>query len=201
MGRLAAWIIVTAVMTVVGCASPDRLFSSRSAAAQTATLPESVTVSDGKGGTLNLRLAGVVEGGALVSRFGMRNHPMGGGGVSHGGIDIRAPRGTPVHPAAAGTVVEISWGADFGRFVRLRHSERLDTVYAHLTRVSKPLKVGDTVTPEDIIGQVGSTGRSTGPHLHFEVRRAGHPIDPLPKPVRAKPERKPKPAKTKNDGS
>lgn len=156
-----------------------------------------MTLGDGKGQTLDLRLAGVVEGGQLVSRFGMRNHPKGGGGVSHAGIDIKAPRGSPVRPAAAGVVVERSWGADFGRYVRIRHSDRMETVYAHLTRFAKPLEIGQAVTMDDIIGYLGSTGRSTGPHVHFEVRRAGKPIDPLLKPVRAKPERRSKPAGTK----
>ncbi len=63
--------------------------------------------------------------------------------------------------------------------MRLRHSDRPETVYAHLTRVARPLKVGDSVTPDDVIGHVGLTGRSTVPHLHFELRRAGQPVDPL----------------------
>jgi murein DD-endopeptidase MepM/ murein hydrolase activator NlpD len=175
MHRPAACLILAVSLTLTGC-----LLSSFSNLHAQAGLPESVAVDDGKGNSFDLRLANVVEGGQLVSGFGWRNHhPMGGGGASHAGIDIKAPRGTPVRAAAPGTVVEISWGADFGRFVRLRHSDRLETVYAHLTRVIKPLKVGDQVTPDDIIGHVGSTGRSTGPHLHLEVRRNGKPIDPL----------------------
>jgi len=176
MDRFAAWLLFFAVGAIAaGCAAAPM--------ARAGSLPPSVTVDDGKGSRLELNLAGMVEGGALVSGFGWRRqHPMGGGGASHAGIDIKAPRGTPVRAAAAGVVVEIAWGADFGRFVRLRHGERLETVYAHLTRVVKPLKVGDVVTADDIIGHVGSTGRSTGPHLHFEVRRNGTPIDPLGRP-------------------
>jgi murein DD-endopeptidase MepM/ murein hydrolase activator NlpD len=175
MHRVAACFLVFIGLAIAGC-----LLSSYSPLLAQAGLPESVAVDDGKGNTLDLRLAAVVEGGQLVSGFGWRDrHPMGGGGASHAGIDIKAPRGTPVRAAAPGTIVEISWGSDFGRFVRLKHGERLETVYAHLTRVTKPLKIGDEVTPEDIIGYVGSTGRSTGPHLHLEVRRNGKPIDPL----------------------
>ncbi len=172
MDRFAAWLLGGAVMALAGCLSP--------LLATAADLPASVTIDDGKGTPLDLRLAGMVEGGVLVSGFGWRReHPMGGGGASHAGIDVRASRGAAVRAAAPGTVAEISWGADFGRFVRIRHSDRLETVYAHLTRVTKPLKVGDEVTPDDVIGHVGSTGKSTGPHLHFEVRRAGKPVDPL----------------------
>jgi murein DD-endopeptidase MepM/ murein hydrolase activator NlpD len=97
--------------------------------------------------------------------------------------------------------VERSWGADFGRYVRVRHSDRMETVYAHLTRFAKPLEIGQAVTTDEVIGYVGSTGRSTGPHVHFEVRRAGKPIDPLAKPVRAQPERKSKQTKAKGEGS
>lgn len=175
MPRLALWIVSIAVLTITG-----GILSKYSPLSAQGGLPESVAVDDGKGNAIDLRLAGVVEDGQLVSGFGWRNHhPMGGGGASHAGIDIRAPRGTPVRAAAPGTVVEIAWGSDFVRFVRLKHTDRLETIYAHLTRVTKPMKVGDNVTPDDIIGYVGSTGRSTGPHLHLEVRRNGHPIDPL----------------------
>lgn len=174
MRRIAVWVVSVAVVVASG-----GVFSRHPLFAQSG-LPDSVTVDDGKGNTLDLRLATVVEGGQLASGFGWRSHhPMGGGGASHAGIDIKAPRGTPVRAAGPGTVAEISWGSDFGRFVRLKHGERLETIYAHLTRVAKPLKVGDTVTPDDIIGYVGSTGRSTGPHVHLEVRRGGTPIDPL----------------------
>ena len=172
MDRLPAWLLIFAVMALAGCSAGRTVLA--------ADLPPRATVSDGKGGQLELRLADIVEGGVLVSGFGWRReHPMGGGGAPHAGIDIRAPRGAPVRAAARGTVVEIAWGYDFGRFVRIRHSPRLDTVYAHMTRVTRSLRVGDTVTPDDVIGQVGSTGKSTGPHLHFEVRRSGTPIDPL----------------------
>lgn len=184
MDRFAAWLLVVAVGAIAGCTG--------GAAARAGNLPPSVTIDDGKGDRLDLNLAGMIDGGVLVSGFGWRReHPMGGGGASHAGIDIKAPRGTPVRPAAAGTVVEVAWGPDFGRFVRIRHSSRLETVYAHLTRVTKPLQIGDVVSADDIIGQVGSTGKSTGPHLHFEVRRNGTPIDPLG--VKA-PARKPRPA-------
>jgi murein DD-endopeptidase MepM/ murein hydrolase activator NlpD len=197
MGRLAAWLLATAVVAVVGCASPHRSHSLQAAEAPLGgALPQSVTIDDGKGVTLDLRLAGVVEGGELVSRFGMRKHPMGGGGASHAGIDIKAPRNSPVRPAADGVVVERAWGPDFGRFVRIRHGDRMETVYAHLTRFTKPLEIGQVVTVDDVIGYVGSTGRSTGPHVHFEVRRVGKPIDPLnTKPASVKPERKTKPGK------
>ncbi len=190
MDRVAAWRLTFAAVALAGCILGP--------AAGAADLPSRVTIDDGKGSQVELRLQEVVEGGTLVSGFGWRReHPMGGGGASHAGIDIKAPRGAPVRAAAIGTVVEVAWGPDFGRFVRIRHSSRLETIYAHLTRITRPLKIGDAVTPDDIIGQVGSTGKSTGPHLHFEVRRNGAPIDPLGvKP----PSRKAKPAQKRGAG-
>jgi murein DD-endopeptidase MepM/ murein hydrolase activator NlpD len=147
--------------------------------ADAADLPQNVTVHQAQAGKLELRLDRLVAGGELVSGFGWRRHPMGGGGAHHDGIDIKAPRGAPVRAAAPGTVAEIAWGSNFGRYVRLRHGDQAETVYAHLSRVPKSLKVGQRVGDDDVIGFVGSTGRSTGPHLHFEVRQNGRPIDPL----------------------
>lgn len=142
---------------------------------------------------LELRLEHLVEGGELVSRFGWRRHPMGGGGVHHDGIDIKAPHGALVRAAAPGTIVEVARGREFGRFVRIRHAGQFETVYAHLSAVPRGLRMGQAVTADDVIGFVGSTGRSTGPHLHFEVRRSGHAVDPLT----GEPRRPATPAKTK----
>ena len=143
------------------------------------SLPETVTIRGSGDRSVELCLARMVEGGEFVSTFGWRRHPMGGGGAHHDGIDIKARRGTAVRAAAEGRVVQVGWGRDFGRYVLIRHEGSFETVYAHLGRVPKTLRAGATVTPDDVIGYVGSTGRSTGPHLHFEVRRDGKPIDPI----------------------
>lgn len=176
-------LIAAAAMTsLVALASPTP--------AASGGLPDRVAVRDGSGASLELRLARMVMRGEFVSGFGWRRHPMGGGGAHHDGIDIKAPRGAPVRAAAAGIVVHIGWGRAFGRYVRVRHGDDLETLYAHLARVPKSLKAGHRVTPEDVIGFVGSTGRSTGPHLHFEVRRDGKPLDPLTGEPRRRPIKK-----------
>jgi murein DD-endopeptidase MepM/ murein hydrolase activator NlpD len=170
--RGAVWLAVL-ILLLAGCASPGHSPSSG------VRPPPAVAVADGAGGAVPLRLGTVVEDGRLVSGFGWRGPSLGGGGIHHDGIDIAARRGTPVRAVAVGTIAEIGRDRGYGRFVRIRHSQRLETFYAHLSQADRSIAVGRRVTPETVIGYVGSTGRSSGPHLHFEVRRAGKPIDPL----------------------
>jgi murein DD-endopeptidase MepM/ murein hydrolase activator NlpD len=96
----------------------------------------------------------------------------------HPGIDFEAPAGAEVHAAAAGTVVMAGDCGGYGNCVVIDHGHSLATVSAHLSRVL--VSVGDHVDDGHVVGLVGSTGRSTGPHLHFEVRLHGAPIDPVP---------------------
>lgn len=142
-------------------------------------LPQAVVV-DG----LRLQVAQMVPGGLLYSRFGARGSAGGGGGY-HRGIDISAPRGTPIRAAAAGEVVEMGHSGAYGRLLRIRHSPHVETVYAHLSAFAPQLAVGRAVAAGEVIGHVGMSGRATGPHLHFEVRRNREPIDPLAQPVAA----------------
>jgi murein DD-endopeptidase MepM/ murein hydrolase activator NlpD len=105
---------------------------------------------------------------------------MGGrSGPRHDGIDIRAPKGTAIHAATDGQVVDLGWRGDYGRFILLRHSDQIETAYAHLSRFADRLAVGQVVRRDQVIGYVGTSGNATGPHLHFEVRRNGRAIDPL----------------------
>lgn len=115
--------------------------------------------------------------GRVTSGFGIRRHPIFGTPEMHTGIDIGAPSGTPVIASRAGMVVFAAWGEGYGRLVRIDHGGGLTTVYSHLSLIS--VRVGQIVNPGDIIGQVGSTGYSTGPHLLFEIRVHGLPLDPL----------------------
>ena len=109
--------------------------------------------------------------GRLSSRFGPR------WGSFHPGIDIAAPTGQPVQAAAAGTVMSAGWGGGYGNLIRIRHSSGTVTVYAHMSRLL--VADGQTVSAGELIGEIGSTGFSTGPHLHFEVRPGDAAIDPL----------------------
>jgi len=112
----------------------------------------------------------------LSSGFGWRLDPFTGGSAYHTGLDLRAPTGTPVHATAAGEVVASGHEGEYGITVRVRHGYGLETSYCHLsaTRVN----VGDQVRRGDVLGAVGTTGRSTGSHLHYEVRSDGAARDP-----------------------
>lgn len=112
----------------------------------------------------------------VSSGFGMRWHPLGGGAKFHGGVDFPAPVGTSVYATAPGVVVFSGWNGGYGLSLAIEHGSGTVTLFGHLSRIS--VSSGDPVSLGQIIGQVGSTGRSTGPHLHYEVRRGGRPVDP-----------------------
>ena len=112
----------------------------------------------------------------LTSTFGNREDPFTGRRAFHAGVDFGADTGTPIHAAAGGTVAFAGFRSDFGWCVEIDHGNGLTTRYAHGSRVL--VKAGELVTPGEIVAMVGSTGRSTGPHLHFEVLRDGEAIDP-----------------------
>ena len=116
--------------------------------------------------------------GRVSSGFGPRVDPLHGAGGYHTGLDLAAPTGTPVVAAAAGTVVRAGDAGGYGQLIVLRHADGSETRYAHLSAIG--VEVGAQVARGQAIGAVGSTGRSTGPHLHFELRRDGHAVDPRP---------------------
>ena len=98
-------------------------------------------------------------------------------GRMHQGIDIGVPYGTPIHAAAAGTVIYCGWMEGYGNLVVIDHHNTLATAYAHQSSIA--VQCGQDVSQGDVIGYVGCTGHCTGPHLHFEVRVNGIPVDPL----------------------
>ncbi len=114
----------------------------------------------------------------LTSNFGMRTHPVMGGRRSHKGIDLAASTGTPIYATADGRVSMSQYYGSYGNYVQLEHGAELQTRYAHMS--SMTVREGEQVRKGQLIGYVGSTGRSTGPHLHYEVRMAGEAVDPLP---------------------
>jgi murein DD-endopeptidase MepM/ murein hydrolase activator NlpD len=119
-----------------------------------------------------------VDGARLTSRFGARRHPILGYTRMHRGVDFGTPSGTPIYAAGDGTVELIGAQRGYGRVIRLRHSGRLSTAYAHMSRFAR-LKKGARVKQGDVIGYVGSSGMATGPHLHYEVLVAGAQVNPL----------------------
>lgn len=118
------------------------------------------------------------KGYVLTSGFGIRTHPISGLVKLHTGLDFAAPTGTPAHAAASGRVTFAGVASGYGNLVRIQHANGIETYYGHLSAIS--VTAGAQVNPGDLIGRVGSTGNSTGPHLHFEVRLRGTPTDPMP---------------------
>lgn len=120
-----------------------------------------------------------VEGGRVSRPFGVSRHPIFGRARMHRGVDFVAPRGTPVKAAAPGEVIEAHWkGGGFGRYIRIRHAGGLETAYAHLSRIAGGVAPGARVEAGQVIGYSGSSGLTTGPHLHYEVWRGEVAIDP-----------------------
>jgi murein DD-endopeptidase MepM/ murein hydrolase activator NlpD len=115
-------------------------------------------------------------GGPITSPFGMRVHPVTGARKLHDGIDFGVPCGTPVQAAGDGTVTDRGWSGAYGRRVVVLHADGLETSYNHLA--SESVAVGQRVTTSTVVGRVGSTGLSTGCHLHFMARRDGKVNDP-----------------------
>lgn len=117
--------------------------------------------------------------GSVSSGFGMRRHPLLGGWRPHRGIDLAAPTGTPVHATADGVVRASGRRGGYGLSIALEHGQGSETRYAHMSRLN--VTRGQRVRRGNVIGWVGSTGLSTGPHLHYETLVQGKPVNPLPR--------------------
>jgi murein DD-endopeptidase MepM/ murein hydrolase activator NlpD len=112
----------------------------------------------------------------VSSTYGLRQHPVTGEHKFHHGWDLPAPPDSPVQPPTSGRVVFSGTRGGYGELVEVEHADGTHSLYAHLAR--RHVAVGDQVSPETVIGAVGSTGTSTGPHLHFELQRGGKSVDP-----------------------
>jgi murein DD-endopeptidase MepM/ murein hydrolase activator NlpD len=119
-----------------------------------------------------------VDGARISSGFGMRKHPIQGYNKMHRGVDFAAPRGTPIYAAGKGVIERIGPNGGYGKYIRIRHNSTYDTAYAHLNGFAKGVKRGTRVQQGQVIGYVGSTGRSTGPHLHYEILVDNKQVDP-----------------------
>ncbi|MEO0394320.1 MAG: peptidoglycan DD-metalloendopeptidase family protein, partial [Pseudomonadota bacterium] len=120
-----------------------------------------------------------VEGARISSGYGMRRHPILGYSKMHRGVDFAAPTGTPIYAAGDGVVERVGRYGSYGNYIRLRHAGSMKTAYAHLRRFAKGMAPGTQVRQGQVIGYVGSTGRSTGPHLHYEVIVNGTQTNPM----------------------
>ena len=115
----------------------------------------------------------------MRSGFGARNHPLLGYYKMHTGVDWAAPLGTPIYASGNGTVEKVGWEGGYGKYVRIRHANGYETAYGHMTAFARSTQPGARVRQGQVIGYVGSTGLSTGPHLHYEILVNGRFVDPL----------------------
>ena len=140
-------------------------------------LDEALTVLDeARKHARSLPLAIPAPGAEMTSGFGTRSDPFLRRPAFHSGLDFRTPTGTPIYTAGAGTVISAGRNGGYGNMIEIDHGNGLTTRYAHLSRIL--VKKGTRVAAGSVIGKAGSTGRSTGPHLHYEVRRNGKPLNP-----------------------
>lgn len=115
----------------------------------------------------------------ISSGYGTRFHPVLKKRIMHWGTDMAAPHGTPVYAAGDGRIMVKGYEGDYGHYVQIRHNDQYSTAYAHMSRYAKDIAPGQYIRKGQIIGYVGSTGRSTGPHLHFEVIKSGKRVNPM----------------------
>ena len=120
-----------------------------------------------------------VQGARLTSKFGVRKHPILGYSKMHRGVDFAAKRGTPIMAAGDGRITFAGRNGSFGRFIEIKHLNNFKTRYAHMYKFAKGIKKGRIVKQGDVIGYVGNSGRSTGPHLHYEVKHKNRTINPM----------------------
>ncbi len=119
-----------------------------------------------------------IDGARLSSGFGLRRHPILGYNKMHKGLDFAAARGTPIYAAGNGTVEVAGRNGGYGNYIRIRHNSEYKTAYAHLHKFAKGVHSGSRVRQGEVIGYVGTTGRSTGPHLHYEVLQNNKQVNP-----------------------
>ncbi|OEJ66747.1 M23 family metallopeptidase [Magnetovibrio blakemorei] len=120
-----------------------------------------------------------IDGARLSSSFGKRKHPILGYTKLHTGTDFAAPPGTPIYAAGDGTIELAGWKGGYGKYVQIRHNSEYSTAYAHMKGFKSGITKGSRVRQGEVIGYVGTTGRSTGPHLHFEMIRRGVKVNPM----------------------
>lgn len=120
-----------------------------------------------------------IDGARLSSHFGNRKHPILGYTKKHSGTDFAAPPGTPIYAAGDGVIDYAGWKGGYGKYIRIRHNSEYSTAYAHMRAFKKGMGQGKRVRQGQIIGYVGTTGQSTGPHLHFEIIRRGVKVNPM----------------------
>lgn len=163
--------VIYARMNLSGAEKPLYRFESR---------PGIVDYFDHKGRSAKRPLLRTpIDGARLSSRFGKRRHPVLGYTKMHRGVDFAAATGTPIYAAGDGVISYRGRKGGYGKYIRIRHAGGFNTAYAHMSRFNRKVNLGTRVRQGQVIGYVGSTGRSTGPHLHYEILSGGRQVNPL----------------------
>ncbi|MDN4066493.1 peptidoglycan DD-metalloendopeptidase family protein [Paenibacillus vini] len=149
-------------------------------AAQVYTYKRKTSSSGGFKGSGGGSMGLPVTGARLSSGYGSRIHPITGKKKTHTGVDLAAPQGTDIHAAEGGVVIVAEWWSGYGNTVIIDHGDNVWTLYGHIRNGGIKVEKGQKVKKGEKIAEVGSTGNSTGPHCHFEVRIDGNPVDPMP---------------------
>lgn len=161
---------VTQVFLALACSAASAFIADSACAVPSSAAPRMLTAAQAEAYVYP------VMGPRLSSGFGKRHHPINKVKQHHHGIDLAAPAGTPIRAIADGQVMFADPYAGYGKLIVLRHSNGLTSHYGHCAKIT--MQPGASVRAGDIIGTVGSTGISTGPHLHFELRKDGSPLNP-----------------------
>jgi len=159
-------------MSLSGFAAAAVVMAAPAQASEVSTAPVEASVP----AVHTIAFAAPIQGYSVNSRFGLRRLSFERRARMHEGLDYAAPSGTPILAAADGRVLRTGTSSSYGRFVEVQHANGVTSFYAHMSRIGA--SQGDVVAAGDTIGLVGSTGRSTGAHLHFEIRRDGQQINP-----------------------
>ncbi|WP_235536237.1 MULTISPECIES: M23 family metallopeptidase [unclassified Sphingomonas] len=154
--------------------------------AQAAAKFQAIFLSWKKLDTVNVAATGAISIPSILpiakftfsSAFGVRSDPFAGSAAMHAGIDLASPSGTPIYATADGMVDRAEWSGGYGNMVEIEHGKGISTRYGHMSRIAA--HPGQRIKRGDLIGYVGSTGRSTGNHLHYEVRIDGRAVNPMP---------------------
>jgi murein DD-endopeptidase MepM/ murein hydrolase activator NlpD len=168
--KLGAGKILIAEMKLSG--KPIRLYKYKSAKGDT-----DYYNAKGQSARKSLTLT-PIDGARISSGYGRRRHPILGYTKMHRGVDFAAPRGTPVYAGGRGIIEVAGRNGAYGRYIRIRHNSTYKTAYAHLKGFARGIRKGRRVKQGQVIGYVGTTGRSTGPHLHYEILKNGRQMNP-----------------------
>lgn len=178
IGRVLRAALALVAATVATGASADGGDAEYKALFQSWKKMDAVGRVDLTGPTMSVPSIKPVANMTFTSLFGVRSDPFRGTAAMHAGVDIPGPVGTPIYATADGIVGRSGWVGGYGNLVELDHGGGLQTRYGHLSRITVP--AGSRVRRGDVIGLMGSTGRSTGSHLHYEVRMDGRAVNPMP---------------------